>query len=61
MVQLYHVSFKDWNPIGKPRKSEFITSQSSAGVSSAKNYPSGSFLSGRYVKSAKIIGHANIE
>lgn len=40
---------------------EFITSQSSAGVSSAKNYPSGSFLSGRYVKSAKIIGHANIE
>lgn len=39
---------------------EFITSQSSKGVSSAKNYPSGSFLDGRYVKSAKIIGHANI-
>ena len=39
---------------------EFITSQSTKGVSSAKNYPSGSFLDGRYVKSAKIIGHANI-
>ena len=33
---------------------EFITSQSTKGVSSAKNYPSGSFLDGRYVKSAKI-------
>lgn len=39
---------------------EFITSESKKGVSSAKNYPSGSFLDGRYVKKAKIIGHANI-
>lgn len=40
---------------------EFITSQTPNGVSSAKNCPSGAFLNGRYVKSAKIIGHANIE
>jgi peptidoglycan hydrolase-like protein with peptidoglycan-binding domain len=40
---------------------EFITSQTPKGVSSAKNCPSGTFLDGRYVKSAKIIGHANIE
>ena len=40
---------------------EFITSQSVSGKSSAKSYPSGSFLSGRYVKSAKIIGHTNVE
>jgi len=40
---------------------EFITSQSESGKSSAKNYPSGSFLDGRYVASAKIVGHANIE
>ncbi|MCI5584044.1 MAG: peptidoglycan-binding protein [Lachnospiraceae bacterium] len=40
---------------------EFITSQSSKGVSSAKNYPGGTFLNDRYVKSAQIIGHANIE
>ena len=26
MVQLYHVSFKDWNPIGKPRKKPHGTS-----------------------------------
>ena len=40
---------------------EFITSQSVSGKSSAKSYPSGNFLEGRYVTSAKIIGHANIE
>ncbi len=42
---------------------EFITSQTPKGVSSAKNCPSasGTFLDSRYVKSAKIIGHANIE
>ena len=40
---------------------EFITSQSQSGISSAKNYPSGSFLDGRYVASAKIVGRANIE
>lgn len=39
---------------------EFITSQSVSGKSSAKSYPSGSFLEGRYVTSAKIVGHANI-
>lgn len=40
---------------------EFITSQSSKGISSAKNYPSGNFLKGRYVTKAKIIAHANID
>lgn len=39
---------------------EFITSQSISGAGSATRYPSGSFLDGRYVTSAKIIGHANI-
>lgn len=40
---------------------EFITSQSASGISSAMNYPSGSFLNGRYVANAKIVGHASIE
>ena len=40
---------------------EFITSKTKNGVGSAKNYPSGAFLKDRYVKKAKIIGHANIE
>ena len=39
---------------------EFIVSQSN-GKYSAKNYPSGKFLEGRYVTEAKIIGHVNIE
>lgn len=40
---------------------EFITSQSQSGISSAKKYPSGNFLDERYVASAKIIGHVDIE
>ena len=39
---------------------EFITSQSLSGKYSAKDYPSGSFLTDRHVTSAQIIGHANI-
>lgn len=38
---------------------EFIVSKKNS--NSAKDYTSGRFLNGRYVKSAKIIGHANIE
>lgn len=40
---------------------EFITSRSLKDKHSALDYPGGAFLKNRYVKSVKIIGHANIE
>ncbi|MBP5598867.1 MAG: peptidoglycan-binding protein [Lachnospiraceae bacterium] len=40
---------------------EFILSQDKYNASNASSYPSGNFLSGRKVTSARIIGHANID
>lgn len=40
---------------------EFIVAKSKEKVYSAKDYDSGAFLKDRYVKSAKIVGHANIK
>lgn len=42
MVKLQHVSFKDWNPIGKPRKNSKIKSENLSksvrcGTSNAKD------------------------
>lgn len=42
MVRLQHVSFKDWNPIGRPRKkpkekSENLSESVKSGTSNAEN------------------------
>lgn len=42
MIQLQHISFRDWNPIGKPRKkpkekSENLSGGVKCGTSNAEN------------------------